>query len=135
MEQPRSAEKLTCVHNDVDKVHALGEGISQVDMVEGYNAALPLGTFQGLTSLQRLLSSHLVLVELRKIVDDNGNGQSDHQDPTNATDTSYNFPQRGCRVYVSIANCRHGDTSPPESLRYTDELSILFLFLSEVRQT
>lgn len=135
MEQASRAEELTCIHNDVDEVHALGEGIPQVDMVERYNAALPLRTFQSLPSLQRLFSSHLVLVEFRKIVDDDVNGQSDHQDPTNATDTSYNFPQRGCRVYVSVANCRHGDTSPPERLRYADEFSIFFLFFSEVSQT
>lgn len=126
---------LTCIHNYVDQVHALGEGISQVDVVEGHDAALPLGTFQGLTSLQRLFSSHLILVELRKIVHDDGNGQSDNQNTTNATDTSYHFPQRGCWVYVSVANCCHGDTSPPESLGYTDELCILFLLLSEVSKT
>lgn len=68
------SKALTCVHNDVDQVHALGEGVPQVDVVEGHDASLPLGTFQGLPSLQCLFSSHLVLVKLRKIVYDDGNG-------------------------------------------------------------
>lgn len=129
------SKALTCIHNDVDEVHALGEGIPQVDVMEGYDASLPLGSFQGLSSLQRLFSSHLVLVKLRKIVYDDGNGKRNNQDATNATDTSYHFTKRGCRVYVPIANCSHGDTSPPERLRNADELSVFLLFLSEVSET
>lgn len=66
--------RLTRVDDDVDEVHALGEGVPQVDMVEGDDAALALGPLEGLAPLEGLLPSHLVLVELGEIIDDNGNG-------------------------------------------------------------
>lgn len=65
---------LTGVDDNVDEVHALGKGVPEVDVVEGDDAALALGPLKGLASLERLIASHLILVELGKVIDNNRNG-------------------------------------------------------------
>lgn len=124
----------TCVDDDVDEVHALGEGVAQVDVVEGDDGTLALGPLESFATLQRLLASHLVLIELGKVVDDNRNGQSNHQDTTNATDTSYYLSEWGRGVNITVTDGGHCDTGPPESLRDTDKFGARLLFLGEVRQ-
>lgn len=81
----------TCIHDDVDDVHALGEGITKVDVVERDDGSLALGPLQGLFALKRLLPPHLVFVKLSEIVDDNGNGQGNDQYSANATDAPDNL--------------------------------------------
>lgn len=126
---------LTCVYDDVDEVHAFGEGVSQVDMVEADDAALPFRPFQGLSSFQRLFASHLIFVELGEVVHDNWNGQRDYQHATNATDTAYHFSQWGGGVDIPVAHSCHRDPRPPERLRDTDELGVWFLFFRKIGQT
>lgn len=65
---------LTRVHDDVDEVHALGECVPQVDVVEGDDAALAFCPIQCLPTFERLVSTHLVLIELGEIVNDDRNG-------------------------------------------------------------
>ena len=88
----RKKSTLTCVYNNIDEIHALCESVPQVDVVEGHDAALPLGAFEGFAPFQRFLSPHLVLVELGKVIDNDRNGQRDYQDTAYTTYTSYNFP-------------------------------------------
>lgn len=59
--------------------------------MERDDAALPLGPFEGLLALERLLPPHLVLVKLGKIVDDDGDGQGNDQYSANAADASDNL--------------------------------------------
>lgn len=104
-------------------------------MVEGDNTSFPFGPLESLPSLQSLLPSHLILIELGKIVNNDRNGQRNYQNPTNTTHASYNFPQRRRRVNVAVTNGGHGDAGPPEGLGYTDEFGTGFLFFGEVSQT
>ena len=81
----------TCIDYNVDEVHALGEGVPQVDVVEGDDAALPFRSLQSFPPLQRFFAPHLILVELSEVVDYNGNGQRNHQYATDTANTAYHF--------------------------------------------
>lgn len=126
---------LTGVDDHVDQIHALGERVPEVDVMERHDAALTLGSLQRLAPLQRLLASHLVFIELGKIVDDNRNGQRNDQHATDTTDATDDLAERRGRVDVAVADCGHGDAGPPERFRYGQELGVGFLLLGEVRQT
>jgi len=126
--------RLTVVDDHVDQVHALGERVPEVDVVEGHDAALPLGALQRLAPLERLLPSHLVFIELGKIVDDNRNGQRNDQHAADTTDAADDLSQVRGRVNVAVADGGHGDAGPPERLGYGQELGVGFLLLGEVRQ-
>jgi len=104
-------------------------------VVEGHDASLALGALQRLASLERLLSSHLVFIELGKIVDDNWNGQRNDQHAADTTDAADDLSQGRCRVYVAVANGGHGDAGPPERLGYGQKLGARLLFLGEICQT
>lgn len=65
---------LTRVHNDIDEVHALGECVPEIHVVEGDDAALALSPIQCLPTFERLVSTHLVLIELGEIINDDRNG-------------------------------------------------------------
>ena len=69
----------TCVDDDVDDVHALGEGVSQVDVVESHYGAFTLRPLQSLLAFHSLLSPPLILVKLGEIVHNDGNGQCNYQ--------------------------------------------------------
>lgn len=103
--------------------------------MERHDAALAFGTLQRFAPLQRLLPSHLVFIELGKIVDDNRNGQRNDQHAADTTDAADNLSEIGGRVYVTVADGSHGDAGPPERLRYGQELGARLFFFSEVRQT
>lgn len=104
-------------------------------MVEGHDASLALSAVQRLAPLERLLSSHLIFIELGKIVDYNRNGQRNDQHATDTTDAADDLSQGRGRVYVAVANGGHGDAGPPERLGYGQKLGAGLLLLSEVRQT
>ena len=69
----------TLFSDDLRHLHALGEVVAEVDLaaVAAPEAARPPRLFQGLPSSQCLLPAHLVLVELGKVVDYNGDGEGD----------------------------------------------------------
>ena len=104
----------TGVDDDVDDVHGLGEGVAQVDVVEGDDGALALGALQRLLALEGLLAAHLVLVELSEVVDDDGNGQGNDEDAADAAHAPDNLSERRDGVDVAVADRRHGDAGPPE---------------------
>lgn len=126
---------LTGVDDDVDEVHALGEGVSQVDVMEGHDAALPLGPLKGLPPFDGLLPSHLVFVEFGEVVDDNGNGQRDYQDTTYTTHTADHLAERGRGVDVAVSDGGHCDACPPKGLWNAYEFGPGLLLLSEVGET
>ena len=82
----------TCIDNDVDDVHTLGEGVPEVDVMKRDDTALPLGSLKSLFALQGLLPPHLILVKLCEIVDDDGDRQGNDQYSANAADASDNLP-------------------------------------------
>lgn len=135
VDTPRAPRlRRTCVDDDVDEVHALGERVAQIDMVEGDDAALALGALERLAPLEGLLAAHLVLIEFGKIVNDDRNGQRNHQDTANTTYTSYDLPERRRRINVTVADGGHRDARPPEGLRYTDKLRIFFFLFGKIGQ-
>jgi len=130
---PRGAgPSLTGIDDDVDEIHALGEGIPQIDVMEGHDAAFPLGPFEGLPPLDRLLPSHLILVEFGEVVDNNGNGQRDYQDTTYTTHTADRFAERGRGVDVAVSDGGHCDARPPEGLWNAYEFGPGLLLLGKI---
>jgi hypothetical protein len=80
-----------------------------------------LGLLQRLLALDCLLSLHLVVVELGKIVDNDGDGQGHHQHPRDGAAGADKLAQTGLGADVSVADCGHGDDGPPEGGRYGGE--------------
>jgi hypothetical protein len=76
---------LTCINYNINEIHAFGECIAQVDVMERDNAAFALGTIQRLASLECFLATHLILIKLGEIINNDRNGQCDYQDAANAT--------------------------------------------------
>lgn len=103
-------------------------------MVKGHDAALAFGALKCFAPLQRLLPPHLVFIELGKIVDDNRNGQRNNQHATDTTDTPDHFAKGRGWVNVAVPHSGHCDAGPPKRFGYRQELSVLFLFLGEIRQ-
>lgn len=126
---------LTSIDDYVNQIHTLGKGVPQIDVMETDDAAFTFRPLQRLATFQRLLTAHLILVELGKVIDNNGNGQRDHQNTTNATHAAYDLPQWGSGIDVPVTDGRHRDARPPKRLRYADELGAGFLLLGKVRQT
>jgi len=104
-------------------------------VVEGHDTSFALGALQRFTPLERLLPSHLVFIELGKIVDDNRNGQRNDQHAADTTDAADDFSQCRGRVNVAVTDGGHGDAGPPERLGYGQEFGVGFLLFCEVRQT
>ena len=76
----------------------------------------------------------MVIVELCKIVDNDGNGQSHHQDPRNSTAGSNELPQSGGGVDVPVAHRGHRDDRPPEGRGDGSKAGVLLVFLREVAE-
>ena len=123
---------LTSIDDDIDEIHALGERVPQIDVMERHDAALPLGPLQRLAPLQRFLAPHLVLVELGEIVNDNGNGQRDYQDTTYTTHTADHLAERGRGVDVAVSDGGHRDARPPKGFWNAYEFGPGLLLLGEV---
>lgn len=126
---------LTGVDDDIDEIHALGEGVPQIDMMEGHDAAFSFSPLESLPPLKCLLPSHLVLVEFSEIVDDNGNGQRDYQDTTYTTHTADHLAERGRGVDVAVSDGGHCDACPPKGLWNAYEFGPGLLLLGEVGET
>ncbi|EAW75657.1 hCG2041260, partial [Homo sapiens] len=69
--------------------------------------------------------------ELREVIDDDGDGKSNHQDSCNAAESPNNFPQESLGVDVSIPNSSHGDGGPPERGWDAFELGVVLILLSK----
>ena len=132
---PPRGPSLTSIDDDIDEIHAFGEGIPQVDVMERNDAALPLCPFKSLSPLEGFLPSHLVLVELGEIVNDNGNGQRDYQDTTYTTHTADHLAERGRGVDVAVSDGGHRDARPPKGFWNAYEFGPGLILLSEVGKT
>ena len=76
----------------------------------------------------------MVIVELSKIVDNNWNGKSHHEDPRNSTAGSNELPQSGGGVDVPVAHRGHGDDRPPEGGGDGGEPRVLLVLLGKVTE-
>ena len=72
--------------------------------------------------LHRLLPSQLVLVELGKVVDNDGDGQGDDEDAAYAAGHAHDLPDEGVGHHVPVAHGGNRDGGPPESVRDRGEL-------------
>jgi len=93
---------LTCINNHINKIHAFCESVTQIDMMERYNAAFTLSAIQRLASLECFVTTHLILIKLSEIINNDRNGQCDYQYAANTTYWSNNFPERSCRTDIAI---------------------------------
>ena len=116
------------LNHNVHHLYAPGECILHV---HGYDAAVPLGSLQSLSPLDGFLLPLLLFVKLGEVIDNNGDGKSNHQDPRDAAETPHNFPQESLGVDVSIPNSCHGDGGPPEWGRDAFELGVILILLSK----
>lgn len=87
---------LTCINYHINEIHTFGESIAQIDMMERYDAAFALSAIQRLAPFESLFTTHLILIKLGKIINNDRNGQCDYQYAANATNGANNFPKR-CR--------------------------------------
>lgn len=122
------------VNKYINEIHALCEGISEVHVSECNYAAIPSGFLHSFAALQCFLSTHLVLVKLGKVVDDDGNGQSDDQHSADATHSTHHLPQRCSGANVPVTDGGHCDTGPPEGLGNACVPSVGLILLSKVGQ-
>ena len=76
--------------------------------------------------------SHLVLVEVGEVVDDDGYRQRDDQHAADAARGADQLAPHRLRAHVAVADRRHGDRRPPERLRDADELGAGHIVLGEV---
>lgn len=93
---------LTCINDDINKIHAFGESISQIDMMERNDASFTLCAIQRLASFESFLTAHLILIKLGEIINNDRNGQCDYQYAANTTDWSNNFPKWCCGTNVTV---------------------------------
>ena len=75
---------------------------------------VPLGLLQCLLPLHRLLPLHLVVVELGKVVDNDGNGQRHDEDAGNGAAGADKLTQAGLGADVPVPHGGHRDNGPPE---------------------
>ena len=83
------------------------------------------------SSLQSLLASDLVLVELGEVVHDDRDGEGDDEDPADAAEDADGLAHPCHGHDVAIADGGHGDGGPPERVRDADELLPVVLTLGE----
>lgn len=76
---------LTCINYHINEIHTFGESIAQIDMMEGYDAAFTLRTIQCFASFESFFTTHLILIKLGEIINNDRNGQCDYQHAANAT--------------------------------------------------
>lgn len=86
------------------------------------------------TPFERLFPSDLILVELCKVVDNDGDGESNDKNSADAADQANTLAQEGGGHHVTIANRGHADGRPPEGRGNAGELSVLNLTLCEVAE-
>merc|ERR1719483_365519 len=111
----------TCVHYYVHKVHGLGKGISQVDMMKSHYRALFFSPLQSLFTLHSLFFSYLLIIKLSKIIYNDRNGQSNDQYTTNCAGRPDNFPDSRLGTDVPIPHCTHGYDGPPKCFWYASK--------------
>lgn len=98
--------QLTCINNDINEVHGFGKGVPQVDVVESHDSSFTLCPLQSLLAFHSLLTPHLVLVELGKIIDYDWDGQSNDQNTANSARRADKLSQEGLGSVITISNGR-----------------------------
>ena len=78
-----------------------------VGRVERENAAAALGQFERFTTLDCLLTPHLIFVILGKIADDDRDWQSDDEDTTDAASGANQLITPAQRNIISLTNTLH----------------------------
>jgi len=81
------------------------------------------------------LRFHLVLVEVGKVVDDDGYRQRNDEYAADAARGADQLAPDGRRSHIAVADRRHGDCRPPERFRDADELGVVDVVLGEVGET
>jgi len=82
-----------------------------------------------------LPNTHLVLVEVSKVVDDDGYRQCNDEHPADTASGTNQLAPYSRRAHVAIANRCHGDRGPPERLRDADKGGALDVVFGEVGET
>ena len=131
----QSFDYFTCVDNNIDQVHGLGERLLEVDVVEGDDGALHLGALQRRLTLHSLFFSNLLVIKLGKIVNNDGNGQGNNQYTTNGACRPDNLTRPSFGADVPVADRAHGDDGPPKSLGDTAEQGLLLVLFRKITQT
>jgi len=85
-----------------------------------------------LATFQRLLSSHLILVELGEVINDDRNRQRDHQHSAHTAGPSHHLTPRRLGIHIPVADGCHGDSGPPERCGDATEQLLVVLLLGEV---
>lgn len=93
---------FTCINYHINEIHTFGESIAQIDMMERYDASFTLCTIQCFATLESFFTTHLILIKLGEIINNDRNGQCDYQHAANATHWANNFPKRCRGTYVTI---------------------------------
>ena len=70
------------------------------------------------TFFREFHSGLCVTVEHGEVGHYHGDRQGDHEDARESTQGTNNDPRVGLRHHVTVADCCHGDYSPPKALRY-----------------
>merc|ERR1711994_306010 len=73
------------------------------------------GLLQRLLPLNRLLLLHLIVVELREVVDDDGDGERHDEHTGDGAAGAHEHAGPRLRADVSVAHRGHGDDRPPEA--------------------
>ena len=90
--------------------------------------------FQRLLSLYSLLPLHLIVVELREVVDNDGDGERHYEHPGDGAAGADQLAQARGGVDVSVADRGHRDDRPPEAGGDGGEARVLLVLLGEVAE-
>ena len=90
--------------------------------------------FQRLLSLYSLLPLHLIVVELREVVDNDGDGERHDEHPGDGAAGADQLAQARGGVDVSVAHRGHRDDRPPEAGGDGGEARVLLVLLGEVAE-
>ena len=136
-----SVSSFTLVLDGAAQVKCLSDAITQIILVvmentlgQGQGALTPSGLLHVGPSLERLLPPDLVLVELREVVDDDGDGEGDDEDSADTADQTDTLARQRGGVHVTVTHSGHGDGRPPEGGWNAGERSLLHLSLGEVAE-
>ena len=83
---------------------------------------------QRLLSLYSLLPLHLIVVELREVVDDDGDGERHDEHPGDGAAGADQLAQARGGVNVPVSHRGHRDDRPPEARWYGGETRVLSYF-------
>ena len=118
---------------------AVRQAVPQVELLarvqplpQRHRAVPPAGLLQVGASLQRLLTTDLVLVELGEVVDDDRDGQRDDEDAADTAEEADELAWHGLGHHVPVAHGGHGDGGPPEGVGDRGEVRAHHLALGEV---